>query len=132
MRPRKSDLLPGLIFRGSRKKTFMTKQLTVFFSARTQTSRRSGDRVLDAVRRLPFQYDALEFLGARTGLHIETFLAEIRRSDVLVVVTDHRYGSLMAGAGEFVFVRPKYPERQRLGNLVYVRRERTSTSKDFE
>lgn len=82
------------------------------------------ERVLDAVRRLQLQHDSMEFFGARADLPIDTCLAEVRRSDVLVVVVGHRYGNLVPELG-VSFSEAEYREGQRLGKpcLVYLRDE---------
>lgn len=112
----------------------MTRQLTVFLCSTYTDLAEERDRVLDAVRRLQLQHDSMEFFGARTGLPIETCLAEVRRSDVLVVVVGHRYGSLVPDLG-ISFSEAEYREGQRLGKpcLVYLRDENAPVlPRDFE
>lgn len=112
----------------------MTRQLTVFLCSTYADLAEERDRVLDAVRRLQLQHDSMEFFGARAGLPIETCLAEVRRSDVLVVVVGHRYGSLVPDLG-ISFSEAEYREGQRLGKpcLVYLRDENAPVlPKDFE
>lgn len=41
------------------------------------------------------QHDSMEFFGARAQRPLETCLAEVRRSNVLVVIVGHRYGSMV-------------------------------------
>jgi hypothetical protein len=78
--------------------------------------------VLDAIRRLQLQHDSMEFFGARANQPIETCLDEVRRSNVLVVVVGHRYGTLVTGLG-ISFSEAEYREGHRLGKpcLVYMR-----------
>jgi hypothetical protein len=66
----------------------------------------------------------MEFFGARADMPIETCLEEVRRSDMLVVVVGHRYGSLVPDLG-ISFSEAEYSEGYRLGKpcLVYLRDE---------
>ncbi|RCV86942.1 TIR domain-containing protein [Billgrantia montanilacus] len=102
----------------------MPRPLTVFLCSTYADLSEERDRVLDAVRRLQLQHDSMEFFGARANLPIETCLAEVRRSDVLVVVVGHRYGSFVPELG-VSFSEAEYREGQRLGKpcLVYLRDE---------
>src|SRR5438477_3172182 len=102
----------------------MPRPLTVFLCSTYADLAEERERVLDAVRRLQLQHDSMEFFGARANLPIETCLAEVRRSDVLVVVVGHRYGSLVPELG-VSFSEAEYREGQRLGKpcLVYLRDE---------
>lgn len=79
------------------------------------------EAVLDAIRRLQHQHDSMEFFGARSDIPIETCLEEVGRSDVLVAIVGHRYGSLVPGMG-VSFSEAEYTEGYRLGkpSLVYV------------
>lgn len=100
----------------------MTKPLVVFLCSTYADLAEERGRVLDAVRRLQLQHDSMEFFGARAGLPIETCLAEVRRSDVLVVIVGHRYGNLVPELG-VSFSEAEYREGHRLGKpcLVYIR-----------
>jgi hypothetical protein len=102
----------------------MPRPLTVFLCSTYADLAEERERVLDAVRRLQLQHDSMEFFGARANLPIETCLAEVRRSDVLVVVVGHRYGTLVPDH-DVSFSEAEYLEGQRLGKpcLVYLRDE---------
>ncbi len=102
----------------------MAHPLTVFICSTFTDLSAERERVLDAVRRLQLQHDSMEFFGARSDLPIETCLAEVRRSDMLVVVVGHRYGSLVPDIG-ISFSEAEYREGYRLGKpcLVYLRDE---------
>jgi hypothetical protein len=84
----------------------------------------SGEReaVMDAVRRLQLEHDAMEFFGARANRAIETCLEEVRRSNILVVIVGHRYGSLVPEL-DISFSEAEYNEGYRLNKpcLVYLR-----------
>lgn len=82
------------------------------------------DAVLDAIRRLQLQHHAMEFFGAHANQPLETCLAEVRRSNMLVVIVGHRYGSLVPELG-ISFSEAEYNEGYRLKRpcLVYVRDE---------
>lgn len=104
----------------------MNRPLTVFLCSTYADLSVERERVLDAVRRLHLQPDSMEFFGARADLPIETCLDEVRRSDVLVVIVGHRYGSLLPDL-EISFSEAEYREGHRLGKpcLVYLRDENT-------
>ena len=74
--------------------------------------------------KLQHQHDSMEFFGALSDLPIETCLEEVRRSDVMVVIVGHRYGSLVPGMN-VSFSEAEYNEGYRLGKpcLVYLRDE---------
>jgi hypothetical protein len=102
----------------------MKQTLTVFLCSTYADLAEERERVLDAVRCLQFQHDSMEVFGARADLPIDTCLAEVRRSDVLVVIVGHRYGSLVPELG-ISFSEAEYREGHRLGKpcLVYLRDE---------
>src|SRR5687768_16782808 len=100
----------------------MKKNLTVFLCSTYADLNEERQNVLDAIRRLQLKHDSMEFFGARPGLPIETCLAEVRRSDVLVVIVGHRYGSIVSDLG-ISFSEAEYREGHRLEKpcLVYLR-----------
>jgi len=99
----------------------MKQGLTVFICSTFADLTEEREAVLDAVRKLQLQHDSMEFFGARPGLPIETCLAEVRRSHILVVIVGHRYGSLVSDLG-ISFSEAEYEEGFRLGKpcLVYM------------
>jgi DNA-binding Lrp family transcriptional regulator len=99
----------------------MKQDLTVFICSTFADLVDEREAVLDAVRKLQLQHDSMEFFGARPGLPIETCLAEVRRSHILVVIVGHRYGSLVPDLG-ISFSEAEYEEGFRLGKpcLVYM------------
>jgi hypothetical protein len=102
----------------------MRRRLSVFLCSTFSDLAEERDRILDAVRRLQLQHDAMEFFGARADRPIDTCLAEVRRSDALVVVVGHRYGNLVPEL-DISFSEAEYREGQRLDKpcLVYMRDE---------
>jgi Domain of unknown function (DUF4062)/TIR domain len=61
----------------------------------------------------------MEYFGARDDRPIETCLAEVRRSDILVVVVAHRYGTLVTGQG-ISYSEAEYQEAHELGKPCFV------------
>lgn len=102
----------------------MKRSLIVFLCSTYSDLVDEREAVLDAIRRLQFQHDSMEFFGARTDLPIETCLHEVRKSDVLVVIVGYRYGTLVPDLG-ISFSEAEYNEGYRLGKpcLVYIRDE---------
>ena len=100
----------------------MKEKLTVFLCSTYVDLSEEREQILNAIRKLQLQHDSMEFFGARSNQAIETCLEEVRRSDLLVVVVGHRYGSLVPGR-EHSFSEAEYVEGHRLGKpcLVYLR-----------
>lgn len=102
----------------------MNSPLRVFLCSTVLDLSDERERVLDAIRRLQFQHHSMEFFGARTDQPIESCFAEVRESDVLVVIVGLRYGNLVPGL-RISFSEAEYQEGHRLGKpcLVYIRDE---------
>ena len=98
--------------------------LTVFVCSTFSDLNEEREAVLDAIRRLRLQHDSMEFFGARANQPIETCLQEVRRSNILVVIVGHRYGSLLPEAN-ISFSEAEYSEGYALEKpcLVYIRDE---------
>jgi len=78
--------------------------------------------VVAAIQSLRLQHDAMEFFGARESAPLDACLAEVRRSDVLIVIVGFRYGSFVPGK-DLSFSEAEYLEAVSLGKpcLVYLR-----------
>jgi hypothetical protein len=100
----------------------MRQSLTVFLSSTQIDLHDEREAVLAAVRRLQLQHDSMEFFGARENAPIETCLMEVRKSDILVVIVGHRYGTFVSGH-DVSYTEAEYQEGYRLGMpcLVYIR-----------
>jgi hypothetical protein len=102
----------------------MKNSLTVFICSTYSDLSAEREAVLEAIRKLQLQHDSMEFFGARSSLPIETCLEEVRRSDILVVIVGHKYGTLVPDK-TISFSEAEYSEGYRLGKpcLVYLRDE---------
>lgn len=100
----------------------MQGQVTVFICSTFSDLSSEREAVMDSVRRLQLQHDSMEFFGARSGQPLETCLEEVRKSDVLVVIVGHRYGTIVPERG-ISFSEAEYEEGHRLNKpcLVYIR-----------
>lgn len=100
----------------------MSKTLTVFVCSTYSDLVDEREAVLDGIRKLKLQHDSMEFFGARDSQPLETCLEEVSKSDVLVVIIAHRYGSLVPGQ-DISFTQAEYEEGIRLGKpcLVYLK-----------
>ena len=80
------------------------------------------EAVLDVIRRLQLIHDSMEFFGARPNCPLDTCLAEVRSSDIVLVIVGHRYGSLVPGK-QRSYTDLEYEEAWRSGKpcLVYFR-----------
>lgn len=78
--------------------------------------------VLDTLQRLQLRHLSMEFFGARPERPIETCLAEVQKSDVLVVIVGDCYGTLVPGM-QISFSEAEYEEARRLNKpcFVYIR-----------
>jgi hypothetical protein len=102
----------------------MKSSFRVFLCSTYSDLAKEREAVLDAVRRLQLQHDAMEFFGARTEQPIETCLDEVSRSDVLVVIVGYRYGTIIPDK-KISFSEAEYSEGYKLEKpcLVYMRDE---------
>ena len=102
----------------------MNTSLTVFVCSTYTDLSDEREAVLDAIRRLQLQHDSMEFFGARANQPIETCLQEVRRSNIIIVIVGHRYGSLVPEMG-ISFSEAEYAEGYALKKpcLVYMRDE---------
>jgi hypothetical protein len=102
----------------------MAASFTVFVCSTFSDLSEEREGVLDAIRRLKLAHDSMEFFGARAEQPIETCLQEVRKSDVLVVIVGHRYGSIVPDLG-ISYSEAEYTEGYRLNKpcLVYMRDE---------
>jgi hypothetical protein len=100
----------------------MKTPLTVFVCSTYSDLSEERGAVLDAVRRLQLQHDSMEFFGARAHQPIETCLEEVRRSNILVVIVGHRYGTVVPELG-VSFSEAEYIEgyQSKKPCLVYIR-----------
>jgi hypothetical protein len=102
----------------------MRASLKVFVCSTYSDLTEEREAVMNAIRRLQHQHDSMEYFGARPDLPIQTCLKAVRRSDILVVIVGHRYGSMVPET-EVSFTEAEYTEGFRLGKpcLVYIRDE---------
>jgi hypothetical protein len=90
--------------------------------------------VLTAIRELKLQHESMEFFGAKPDRPIDACLAEVAKSNILVLILGHRYGSLVPGKS-ISFSEAEYQEGQRRKKpcLVYMRDTNVPVlPKDFE
>lgn len=102
----------------------MSAPFTVFVCSTFDDLEREREAVLDAIRRVQQRHNAMEYFGARPRRPIDVSLAEVRKSDLLVVIVGLKYGSLPAGM-RISYSQAEYEEGVRLGKpcLVYLRDE---------
>ncbi|HEX7680247.1 MAG TPA: DUF4062 domain-containing protein, partial [Thermoanaerobaculia bacterium] len=74
--------------------------------------------VLEAIRLLRLQHVSMEFFGARPELPLETCLAEVRQSNLVLVVVGSRYGTLVPGS-DISYSHAEYEEAFRLNKPVH-------------
>ncbi|HJQ25709.1 MAG TPA: DUF4062 domain-containing protein [Blastocatellia bacterium] len=102
----------------------MGKVIGVFICGTHADLIQERSSVLTALRKAQFQQLSMEFFGARPDQPIETCLAEVRRSDVIIVIVAHKYGSVVPNMG-ISFSEAEYSEAFKLGKpcLVYLKDE---------
>lgn len=102
----------------------MRRVLSVFLCSTYTDLVAERNAVIDTATRLRIQHDSMELFGARPELPLETCLDAVRRSDLLIVIVGHRYGSIVEEFG-ISYAEAEYQEGYRLGKpcLVYLRDE---------
>src|ERR1044072_5128956 len=87
-------------------------RLTVFICGTYADLQDERSSVIDSLNRLHFDHDSMEFFGARPEAPIDVCLEEVRKSDVLVVIVGHRYGSFVPSTDRS-FTETEYEEGMR-------------------
>jgi hypothetical protein len=102
----------------------MSDSFTVFVCSTFDDLEQEREGVLDAIRRVQQRHNAMEFFGARPGRPIDVCLEEVRKSDLLVVIVAHKYGSLIPGRDRS-YSEAEHEEGAKLGKqcLIYMRRD---------
>jgi hypothetical protein len=98
------------------------KAYTVFLCSTYADLVKERRAVRQGIEKLQQQYNSMEFFGARAARPIQVCLQEVRRSDIVVVVVGHRYGTIEPERG-ISFAEAEYQEAHRLHKpcLVYIR-----------
>jgi TIR domain/Domain of unknown function (DUF4062) len=100
----------------------VTDSITVFACSTYAdlTSERSA--TIDTIRQLKLQHGSMEFFGAKPGRPLDTCLGEVRKSNLIVTIVGHKYGSLIPN-GSISFSEAEYQEGYRYKKLclVYMR-----------
>jgi hypothetical protein len=99
--------------------TVMTHDLTVFICGTFADLKEERLAVLEVAEALRVKYDAMEYFGARDSRPLEVCLDEVRRSDLLVVIVGHRYGSIAPGI-DISFSQAEYQLGVQLNKPCYV------------
>lgn len=89
---------------------------------------------IDSIAQLKLQHESMEFFGARPDRPLDSCLSEVRKSNVIVVIVGHKYGSLAPGES-FSYSEAEYKEGYRLKKLclVYMRDDDVELpAKNFE
>lgn len=99
----------------------MDSNLTIFVCSTFEDLKEERISVLDAIRSLQLSHGSMEFFGASDNQPIETCLEEVRRSNILVVIVGHCYGSIVPET-KISFSEAEYREGIRLKKpcLVYM------------
>lgn len=102
----------------------MNTALTAFLCSTYSDLAEERASVLEAVRKVQLRHDSMEFFGARSEQPLEACLEEVRRSNILLVIVGHRYGSLVPKK-RISYTEAEYTEGHRLKKpcLVYLRRD---------
>ena len=100
----------------------MTDTFRVFVCGTYRDLTPERKAVMKAITKMRLQHDSMEVFGARHNRPLQTCLDEVRRSDILVVIVGHLYGSVSEDAG-VSFTEAEYEEGHGLLKpcLVYFR-----------
>lgn len=85
----------------------MTDSIVVFVCSTYADLTNERSATIEAIGQLKLQHESMEFFGARPGRPLDSCLAEVRKSNVIVVVVGHKYGSLIPG-GTISFSEAEY------------------------
>jgi hypothetical protein len=75
--------------------------------------------VIKVLERLKMRHASMEFFGARANQPIETCLAEVKDSDILIVIIGHRYGNYVPNS-KVSFTEAEYTEGYNGGKLCLI------------
>jgi len=100
----------------------MNSTLTVFVCSTFSDLREERSQIIDAISNLQLQYGSMEIFGARSEQPIDTCIAEVRRSNILVVIVGHIYGAIVPEMN-ISFSEAEYQEGYRLNKtcLIYMK-----------
>jgi TIR domain/Domain of unknown function (DUF4062) len=100
----------------------VTESITVFVCSTYADLTGERSATIDTIEQLKLQHESMEFFGAKPGRPLDSCLAEVRKSNVIVVIVGHKYGSLIPG-GSISFSEAEYQEgyRNKKLCLVYMR-----------
>jgi len=102
----------------------MPKEVTAFVSGTAVDLREERQAVIEVLQSLGIRTNTMEQFGARAAKPIETCLAEVRSSDIIILIVGHRYGTLVPGSKPSIsFSHAEYLEAIISGirPLVYIR-----------
>lgn len=100
----------------------MKNSLSVFISSTVTDLSRERESVIKAIQTLKLKHESMEYFGSRASRPIDTCLEEVRKSDTLVVIVGHRYGSLVPEM-DVSYTEAEYNEGYKLRKpiLVYLK-----------
>src|SRR5262245_46350783 len=75
------------------------------------------EAVLQTLQNLELEHKSMEHFGARSERPIDVCLEEVRKSNIVVVIVGHKYGSLVEGRG-VSFTETEYQEAKQKYVLV--------------
>lgn len=94
----------------------MNQPLRVFICGTFRDLKEERQAVLEAIRRVKMEHDSMEYFGARPDRPLNTSLDEVRRSDILVILVAHKYGTIVMPDGRS-YSELEYREGVRLGKI---------------
>ena len=102
----------------------MKNSLSIFISSTVADLSKERESVFKAIQTLKLRHESMEYFGARASRPIETCLEEVRKSDTLIVIVGHRYGSLVPEMN-ISYTEAEYNEGYKLRKpiLVYLKSE---------
>jgi Domain of unknown function (DUF4062) len=102
----------------------MPKKVTAFVSGTAVDLLEERRAIIDVLQSLGICTHSMEQFGARAARPIDTCLAEVRSSDIMILIIGHRYGTLVPGSKPSIsFSHAEYLEAIASGvrPLVYIR-----------
>lgn len=108
------------------------KSFLVFVSGPYDDLEDERRAVIVALQKLQLPQICMEFFGARSKNPLETSLSEVKRSDIMIIIVGHKYGSLVPD-NNISYSEAEYKEAHKLGKpcLVYFKDESMPIPPEF-
>lgn len=104
----------------------------VYVSGPYDDLKNEREAVIVVLQHLQLPQNCMEFFGARPNNPLETSISEVERSDIIIIIVGHKYGSFVPD-NNISYSEAEYKEAHKLGKpcLVYIKDESMSIPPKF-